>query len=185
MSSRLHLEAAVRTLAAGGVVAYPTEAVWGLGCEPLNAHACARILAIKHRARGKGFILIASDFEQVRPFVRDLPRAKLAPALETWPGPYTWLLPAAGGVPELLTGGRGTIAVRVTAHPVASALCAAYGSAIVSTSANLSGHRPARSALQLRTRLRGRVDEILPGETGGLAAPTPIRDLATGEVIRR
>lgn len=185
MTSRLHLEAAVRTLAAGGVVAYPTEAVWGLGCEPLNAHACARILAVKHRARGKGFILIASDFEQVRPFVRALPAATLRPALETWPGPFTWLLPAAAGVPDLLTGGRDRIAVRVTAHPVAAALCAAYGGAIVSTSANLSGRRPARSALQLRRRLGERVDAILPGETGGLAAPTPIRDLATGAVIRK
>lgn len=185
MTSRLHLVAACRVLASGGVVAYPTEAVWGLGCEPLNAHACDRILAIKHRARGKGFILIASDFDQVRAFVRPLPAATLAPALATWPGPHTWLLPAAPGVPEILTGGRDRLAVRITAHPVAAALCAAYGGPIVSTSANLSGHRPARTALQVRTRLSTRVDGILPGETGGLAAPTPIRDLQTGAVIRK
>lgn len=185
MTSRLHIAAACRTLAAGGVVAYPTEAVWGLGCDPLDAEACDRILAIKRRARGKGFILIASEFAQVAPFVRETATATLAPALKTWPGPHTWLMPAADGVPEILTGGRDRIAVRVTAHPVAAALCAAYGAAIVSTSANLSGHRPARTALQLRGRLGDLADGVLPGETGGLAAPTPIRDLLTGEVIRK
>jgi L-threonylcarbamoyladenylate synthase len=182
--SRLQLDLACHALAAGGVIAYPTEAVWGLGCEPLNHHACTRILALKRRPRAKGFILIASDFPQLRRFVREMPRRQLAPALDSWPGAATWLVPAASWVPDYLTGGRDTLALRVTAHPVARALCAAYGGPIVSTSANVSGHAPARSALQVHRQFRGGLDYVVPAATGGLARPTPIRDLASGAVVR-
>ena len=184
MPSRLHLDLACHALAAGGVIAYPTEGVWGLGCEPLNAHACRRLLALKRRAGGKGFILIASGFAQVEPFLAPLPRAKLAPVHRSWPGPVTWLLPAAPWVPRHLTGGRDTLAVRVTAHPVARALCARYGGPIVSTSANASGRRPARSALQVQRQFGLNVDYVLAGALGGLDGPTPIRDLATGAKVR-
>lgn len=184
MPSRLHLDLACHALAGGGVIAYPTEGVWGLGCEPLNLHACERILRLKRRGRGKGFILIASDFAQVTPFLAHISRPKLKPAFRTWPGPATWLLPAAAWVPAHLTGGRGTLAVRITAHPVAHALCAAYGGPIVSTSANVSGRAPARSALQLQRRFGDALDYLLPGAVGGLKRPTPIRDLASGKVLR-
>ena len=184
MGARLHLDLACHALAAGGVVAYPTEAVWGLGCEPLNRHACERVLRLKRRGRRKGFILIASEFSQVEPFLAQIPKPKLKPALASWPGPVTWLLPAASWVPAYLTGSRHTLAVRVTAHPLASALCAAYGGPIVSTSANTSGHPPARSALQVQKQFGARVDYVLPGATGGLDRPTPIRDLASGKAVR-
>jgi L-threonylcarbamoyladenylate synthase len=184
MPSRLHLDLACHALAAGGVIAYPTEAVWGLGCEPLNEHACRRVLHLKRRPRAKGFILVASDFAQVAPFLRSLPRAKLRPALASWPGPVTWLLPAASWVPEYLTGAHDTLAVRVTLHPVAAALCAQYGGPIVSTSANASGRRPARSALQVQRAFGAKVDYVLAGALGGLKGPTPIRDLASGKAVR-
>lgn len=184
MPSRLHLDLACHALAAGGVIAYPTEGVWGLGCEPLNAHACRRVLSLKRRAAAKGFILIASEFAQVEPFLAGLPPAKLAPVRASWPGAVTWLLPAASWVPAHLTGGRATLAIRVTAHPVASALCERYGGPIVSTSANASGRRPARSALQVQRQFGARVDYVLTGELGGLQGPTPIRDLASGRAVR-
>lgn len=185
MPSRLHLDLACHALAAGGVVAYPTEAVWGLGCEPLNRHACEKILSLKARAPKKGFILIASDYEQVAPFVRAVPREKLKPALKSWPGAVTWLMPAMGWVPEILTGGTDKLAVRVTAHPVAAALCAAYGGPIVSTSANLSGHPAARTAIKVQRAFGERLDYVLHGDTGGAARPTPIFDLATGAQLRK
>lgn len=166
------------------MIAYPTEAVWGLGCEPLNRHAVERLLALKQRPGGKGFILIAAEFEQVKPFIAPVPKAKLKVALDSWPGPHTWLMPAAEWVPKYLTGGRATLAVRVTAHPVASALCRAYGGPIVSTSANISGRPPARTALQVRRMFGGKLDYILPGETSGLTKPTPIRDLMTDKLVR-
>lgn len=184
MPTRLQIDLACHALAAGGVIAYPTEAVWGLGCEPLNAHACERVLDLKHRPAHKGFILIASDFQQVAPFVRSLPRAKLKPALATWPGAATWLLPADSWVPEIVTGGTGKLAVRVTAHPVAAALCEAYGGPIVSTSANISGRRPARTALAVLRAFGKELDYVLPGPTGGATRPTPIRDLETGDLVR-
>lgn len=184
MLQRLALERASRILGAGGVLAYPTEAVWGLGCEPLNRHAFARLLALKRRPLHKGVILVAADFAQLRSYLAPLSAAALAPVLDSWPGPNTWLLPVAPGVPAWLTGGRATLAVRVTAHPVASALCHAYGGPIVSTSANVSARPPARSALQVRRYFGDRLDFILPGDTGGLARPTPIRELATGKLLR-
>lgn len=184
MPSRLHLDLACHALAAGGVVAYPTEAVWGLGCDPLNRHAVKRILDVKRRAAPKGLIVIASELSQVEAFFAEIPSVKLAAALKTWPGPHTWLVPAAADVPRYLTGGRDTLAVRVTAHSVAAALCAAYGGPLVSTSANRAGCRPARTALQVQRWLGTAVDYILPGEVGGLARPTPIRDLMTGKLLR-
>lgn len=182
--SRLHLDLACHALAAGGVIAYPTEGVWGLGCEPLNSHACARILMLKRRAAAKGFILIASEFAQIEPFLAKVPRAKLAPVLASWPGAVTWLLPAASWVPSRLTGGRATLAIRVTAHPVAGALCARYGGPIVSTSANASGRAPARTALQVQRQFGAKLDYVLHGALGGLSKPTPIRDLASGAKVR-
>lgn len=184
MPTRLQLDLACHVLAAGGVIAYPTEAIWGLGCEPLNAHACRRVLALKRRPGAKGFILIASDFAQVTPFLAHISKPRLRPALDTWPGPATWLLPAAAWVPAHLTGGRDTLAVRVTAHPVAAALCAAYGGPIVSTSANVSGRAPARTALQVLRRFGQSVDYLLPGAVGGLTRPTPIRELLSNRLVR-
>jgi L-threonylcarbamoyladenylate synthase len=167
----------------GGVIAYPTEAVFGLGCDPLNATAVARVLAIKQRDAAKGFILVAADITQLEPFMQ-LDAAMRAALLKTWPGPVTWVVPAAAGVPEFLSGRRATLAVRVTAHPVARALCAVTGLALVSTSANLSGHSPLRSNPAVRRLLGDQVDYVVPGAVGGLKKPTEIRDVRTGRVLR-
>lgn len=183
--SRIHLELACRALAAGGVIAYPTEGVWGLGCEPLNTQAVERLFRLKRRPAHKGVILIAGEFAQISPFLAHVPKPSLKPVLATWPGPVTWVLPAEPWVPDHLTGGRRTLAVRVTAHPVARALCRAYGGPIVSTSANVSTRPPARTALEVMRRFGDGVDYILPGATGGLRGPTPIRDFATGAQVRK
>lgn len=178
------LRRAVETVRDAGVIAYPTEAVYGLGCDPLERDAVGRILDIKQRDAAKGVILIASRIEQLLPFMAKLPADVLSKLEASWPGPVTWVVPAAAHVPAWLTGGRTTLAVRVTAHPVAHALCAACDMALVSTSANLSGQPPARSALGVRTQLGGVVDYIVPGAVGGLAKPTEIREALTGKVLR-
>jgi L-threonylcarbamoyladenylate synthase len=178
------LERAARILLAGGVVAYPTEAVYGLGCLPLCRDAVLRILAIKQRAWRKGLILIAADVSQLRPLVR-LPEGPMRGAvLASWPGPVTWTLRARPGVPRWLSGGRPTLAVRVTAHPLASALCRRAGSALVSTSANRSGHPPIKSAARLRCVLGSAVDYTLAGPLGSSAGPTEIRDGRSGTTLR-
>ena len=168
----------------GGVLAYPTEAVFGLGCDPLNPAAVRRVLALKGRAPAKGLILIAADFSQLAPFLQPIGRALQARVGATWPGPVTWLLPARPWVPGLLRGAHDCLAVRVTAHPAARALCLAAGGALVSTSANPAGRAPARTALAVRRWFGAEVDYVLAGRCGGRARPTEIRDGRSGRVVR-
>jgi L-threonylcarbamoyladenylate synthase len=178
------LRLAAHRLRHGAIVAYPTESVFGLGCDPLNGDAVARLLSLKQRPMDKGVILISDCFERLRPYVGELPPDLLQQVLSQWPGAVTWLLPAAADAPPGLTGRHTTLAMRVTAHPIASALCRAAGMPLVSTSANLSGRPPARTALQARLRCGDALDMLIHGGTGGLLRPTPIRDALSGETIR-
>jgi L-threonylcarbamoyladenylate synthase len=183
-ATRWHLHQAVRMLRAGGVIAYPTEAVYGLGCDPLQGAAVQRLLALKQRPADKGLILIASAWEQLQPFLLPLTSAQRQRLFRTWPGPHTWTLPCRPEVPYWLRGTHASLAVRITAHPVAAALCAAWGGALVSTSANRSGLPPARSALRVRQQFGDELDYLLPGALGGLARPTAIRDGISGKTLR-
>ena len=180
----VRIQRAVDVLWAGGVVAYPTEAVYGLGCLPLAANAVARLLTIKRRPVSKGLILIAADLEQIQRMVRIPGGAIGEEIMDSWPGPVTWLLEAQPWVPRSLTGGRDTLAVRITDHALAARLCERAGSALVSTSANRSGQPPLRSALTVRLRLGREIDYLLPGPLGGRARPSEIRDGRTGQVVR-
>jgi L-threonylcarbamoyladenylate synthase len=184
VTSRLRIDQAARHIVAGGVVAYPTEAVYGIGCLPLCETALDRIIALKRRDAAKGLILVAADIEQLARFA-EIPNAEIGRAIRSsWPGPVTWVLPARRGLPAQLTGGRATIAVRVSDHAIVGRLCRRAGSALVSTSANSSGHAPARSALAVRRALGREIDFVLAGPLGGAARPTEIRDAATGKVLR-
>jgi L-threonylcarbamoyladenylate synthase len=176
---------AARALRGGGVIAYPTEAVFGLGCLPRRRAAVMRLLAIKRRSWRKGLILIAADLAQLAPYVVLPPEPQRGTVLASWPGPYTWILEARRGTPRWITGGRPAVAVRVTAHPSARELCRRVGDALVSTSANLSRRPPHRRLLHLRRDLGAQVDYVLAGELGGAERPTAIRDGRTGQVLRR
>lgn len=178
------LRLARRILRRGGVIAYPTEAVWGLGCDPLDRDAVAHLLGLKGRAASKGLILVAADFGQLEPLLEPLAEADRSRVFAAWPGPVTWLLPARAHLPSWLRGGHATLAVRVSDHPVVQALCRAFGGPLVSTSANRSGGRPARSALEVRRIFGEALDLIVPGELGGRERPSEIRDLS-GRVLRR
>jgi len=178
------LRQAARIIHAGGLIAYPTEAVYGLGCDPLNAAAVQRLLTLKQRPMGKGLILIASDLDQLRPFLLPLSTADEAILHATWPGPVTWLLPARPETPRWLRGMHDTLAVRVTAHPLAAALCRQLGHPLVSTSANRSGQTPARSPLAVRRQLGSALELIVSGHLGNQARPTSIHDLASGRILR-
>lgn len=184
MLSQLQLRHAAHQLRRGEVLAYPTEAVFGLGCDPRNPNAVSQLLAIKRRDWRKGVILIAADFTQLQPFLAPLSKALSKQVFDTWPGPVTWVLPAAPNTPAWLTGGRPSLAVRVTAHAPAAALCRAFGGALVSTSANRSGQAPATSWQQIR-KVFGPQLPVLPGQCGGLEKPTQIRNgLNGGERLR-
>ncbi len=175
---------AVAELRLGGVVAYPTEAVWGLGCDPRNENAVKRLFGLKSRPPGVGVLLIGADFAQVSAYIGACPQQAIDRARATWPGPHTWIFPRNVDVPAWIVGEHAGIALRVTAHPVARELCMAFGGALVSTSANRHGEAPARTAAQVRESFADALDALVPGELGGLERPTPIRDAISGEVVR-
>lgn len=177
---------AVSHLEQGGVLAYATEAVFGLGCDPDNQQAVDKLLAIKQRPVEKGLILIAADFSQLLPYLdlSALPEGRLASILASWPGPHTWIIPAKPEVPAWLRGRFDSLAVRVSAHPQVRDLCLAFGRPLVSTSANLTGHAPARTSTEVQTQLGGVLDYILAGETGGNTNPSQIRDALSGAIVR-
>jgi L-threonylcarbamoyladenylate synthase len=176
-------DGAAALLRAGGVLAYPTEAVFGLGCDPDNRVAFEKIFALKQRPPEQGVLLIASDFSQIADWIVAPPDA-IARAQATWPGPHTWIFPRSPRVPDWVAGGHGGIALRITAHPIAGALCAAFGSPVVSTSANRHGEPPARSAEEIETIFGAELDGVLHGATSGMMRPTPIADAVTGAIIR-
>lgn len=178
------LRLAARYIAAGGIVAYPTEAVYGIGCDPWNGDAVRRVLRVKQRSESKGLILIASGYGQLEPFVEPLGAERMAEIKATWPGPFTWLLPARPQIPRWLTGSHETLAVRVTAHPLAAALCRAAGGALISTSANVATRPPARTALQVLLRLGPAADCLLVGACGDRERCSSIRDGRSGDILR-
>lgn len=180
----LKLRLVGQCLRRGGVIAYPTEAVYGLGCDPLNEHAFRRLLLLKRRPDSKGVILIAAEEAQIEPYLGEIAPDIRRRLSSSWPGPVTWVVPAAESVPRWLTGGRDTLAVRVTNHPIAAGICRAFGGAIVSTSANRSGQPPARSALRVRKLFGEQLDAVIGGPTGGLARPTAIFDARSGRCLR-
>ncbi len=175
---------AVACLRTGGVIAYPTEAVYGLGCDPANESAVLKILKLKQRSVDKGLILIASDSDQLHAYIEPRQLAENAKVLASWPGPHTWLLPCKTNTPFWLRGTHDTLAVRVTAHPVASGLCRAFGGAIVSTSANPAGTEPARHRETVATYFSGGIDMIVDGTVDTTAQVSTIRDARSGKQLR-
>jgi len=178
--STSELAQAANVLQQGGIVAYPTESCFGLGCDPANESAVLRLLRLKERDIKTGLILIAATVEQLSPYAATFPRK----ALVTWPGPYTWLLEPTPSAPAWITGNHDRIAVRVTSHPQAAALCRQAGMAVVSTSANRAGQPSAKSHDEVSRCFGNEIDYVLPGEIGSLERPTPITDGVTGEIIR-
>lgn len=172
-----------RHLKQGGVIAYPTESCYGLGCDPRNRRAVVKLLRLKGRPQGKGLILIGAHFRQLQPYARPLTRPQWQQVAATWPGPVTWLLPAERRTPAWLRGRHDSIAVRVTAHPLAAALCCAAGMALVSTSANRAGLRSIRT-YSACVRIFGSKTLVLPGLIGKRKRPSNILDLNTGMLIR-
>lgn len=179
-----HLRLARDVIHAGGLIAYPTEAVFGLGCHPQDGDAVARLLKLKRRPQEKGLILIADTPQALAPYLGEIPEQAWQRVVESWPGPNTWVVPASDSTPAWLTGRHDSIAVRVTDHPIAAALCRVAGTPLVSTSANLSQHPPAVNPLQVHLRCSPGVDLVVHGRTGGLSRPTVIRDALKETLIR-
>lgn len=181
---RLPIERAAHAARAGGVIAYPTEGVWGLGCDPFDAGAVRRLLALKRREEHKGLILVAGEVAQVMAYLRLLDGVRRGEVLASWPGPVTWVVPAPPEIPVWVRGRHPGVALRVSDHPQLRALCRAFGGPLVSTSANPAGRPAALTELRVRQYFRAQLDCILPGELGARGRPSEIRDALHGRVLR-
>jgi L-threonylcarbamoyladenylate synthase len=181
----LDTAAAVEQLRAGQVIAYPTEAVYGLGCDPFNESAVRKLLTLKGRPESAGLVLIASGFSQLLPWIAETDKTLLDKAMQSWPGPVTWLFPRAAGVPDYVAGEHDTVAVRITAHEPSRVLCEAFGSALISSSANHTAARPARSVAEVEDYFGSKLAGTLAGPLGDAEKPSEIRDLVSGNIIRQ
>jgi L-threonylcarbamoyladenylate synthase len=177
---------AVEILNKEEVIVYPTEAVFGIGCDPDSEIAVKRLLELKQRPIEKGLILIAADYAQLKPYIDDslLSTAQRETIFAAWPGPVTFVFPARPSTPRWLTGHFDSLAVRVSDHPLVIELCRAFGKPLVSTSANLTGLPPCRTTAEVLAQF-GEDFPIVAGETGGRLNPSEIRDALTGERFRQ
>jgi len=177
------IDKAVLVLRSGEVLAYPTEAVYGLGCDPFSELAVNKLFHVKQRPTEKGVILVAASVEQVQDWVQLIGTEWETSVLESWPGPVTWVLPIKKSMPEWITGGRETVAIRVSNHPVVQALCNAYGGPIISTSANITGQPPAISCEQIKQTFQDQVF-CIDAQLGDLVQPTQIWDARSNQQLR-
>ncbi len=177
---------AVEVYQQGGIIAYPTEAVFGLGCDPDNIEAIEKLLRLKQRDKAKGLILLAANYSQLLPYVNDnkIPQDKRFSVLSRWPDGITQVFPKNDGLSSWLTGDFDSIAVRVTSQPDVVALCNQVNKPIVSTSANLSGEPPVSQWQDLSPALTDKIDFIIKGKTLGFNQPSRIIDALTGETFR-
>jgi L-threonylcarbamoyladenylate synthase len=181
------LDEIVAALRNGAIVAYPTEAVFGLGCDPKNSDAVSRLFSLKQRSPDKGFLLIGACEEQFNEFVdwTQLSRAQQLSVRSTWPGPHTWIMPAQDSLPTNIVGVHAGVAVRVTAHGVAANLCEKFGGALISTSANLNGQKAARSLSEVTQQFENSsLYGVLDAPLGGDIAPSEIRDAISNVLVR-
>jgi len=186
MKNNLNRQAAVAALKQNQVIVYPTEAVWGMGCDPQSQIAVEHLLTIKQRPVEKGLILIAANFEQVEKYVNitKLSADIKQQVFDSWPGSVTWLLPCSPLAPDWLTGGSDLIAVRVTNHPTVISLCNEFSGAIVSTSANLTGQPTCETLAQLQSLFGAQVAVYVDEPLGGNRNPSTIKHAFTGTVVR-
>lgn len=169
-----------RIIRNGGIVTCPTEGVFGLSCLPGDIQAIERILTIKQREPSQGLILIAANSEQLKHWIDTDREIPCDPT-----NPVTWVVPASAAVPPWISGQHGSIAVRISSHPIAAALCTAADSALVSTSANVSGRAPVANNYVLRRQFHDLVDYIVPGRCGTASGSSEIRDLMSNKTLRR
>ncbi len=179
------IERCVHALEAGRCIVYPTEAVWGIGCDPRNSHALLELLRLKQRSPDKGLILISGSLSHFDFLLDSLSDDEKAKVLSTWPGHTTWLVPHRGRVNPLVSGNSLSTAIRVSAHPVVAALSRRFGGPIVSTSANPASLPSARTAIKARAYFKHQRLNFAPGKTLGEQRASRIIDLQSGKILRK
>ena len=174
------LEEACRILQKGGLVAFPTETVYGLGGDAMHPEASAKIYAAKGRPSDNPLIVHIADKDALEDIAQSVPEAAVKLADHFWPGPLTMIFPKKEAVPKSTTGGLETVAVRMPSHPVARALIRESGVYIAAPSANTSGRPSPTKAEHVKEDLDGRIDMILDGGAVGIGLESTIVDLSTG-----
>ena len=177
-----HADLAAKILRSGGVIAYPTEGVFGLGCLPSEELAIKRILTIKNRDASKGLILIASDAKQLDPWIKLPSKVSLPKPVDKYP--VTWIVPYSAKISKFVTGKNEGVAIRLTTNPIVQSICSAVESAVISTSANLTGQPIVKNQTELKEKFADLVDYIVPGNCGPALGPSEIRNLISGQVFR-
>jgi len=172
---------AAEILGNGGIVVYPTETVYGIGCDPLNHEAYSRILRLKGRDESKPMLLLACSVAQVEEFAGGLPDAVSRLADVFWPGPLTVVFRPGKRLPDHLYGPGGGVAFRVSPHPLASLLAREFGSPVTSTSANRTGETPLTGYDDALREFGDRVDVVLGGGGEMKGEPSTVVDLTSGE----
>ena len=181
---QLELTLAVDTIRQGGIIAYPTEGVFGLGCDPFNKAAVEKILMLKQRSMAKGLIVIAAAWSQIEFLTTVIPASRLKQILQVWAAsPTTWVFPKSREVPKWVTGDFPSIALRVTQHPIAKQLCEMAGP-LVSTSANIATQPNVKTAAEVANVFGSHVDYIIDAPIGDLQKSTPILNALDGHILR-
>ncbi len=184
MTDSSQLNQAIEAVKNGGIIAYPTEAVYGLGCDPFNKKAVLRLLKLKKRDVNKGLILIASHVQQIVQLIKPNEADDLARALKTWPGHTTWVFPKSKLVPKWVSGKHNTIAIRVSSHPFVKKLCDRLNYPIVSTSANISNEGTLNSIKEIKTQFNNEVIYYFDAPLGNKKSASTIRNAHTNISIR-
>lgn len=182
-SSETESEKVAQVVAAGGVVAYPAEGVFGLGCSPYNQQAVETLCRIKRRPITKGLIVIANSFAELQCLTQDIPKQRLSEVLATWPGPVTWVFPASLEAPTWVTGAHESIALRIPDYEPMRRLCQLTGP-LISTSANIAGEPAALNAEEVKKIFNDELDYILDLPIGNLQKSTPIFDVLSEQTVR-
>lgn len=174
---------AVNILQQGGIIGYPTEGVYGLGCDPFNPSAISALYALKKRSLNKPFILVASTTDQILELIDLHEITEAQQIFARWPSAITWVFPLSELGKAKLHTDHTSIAIRVSQHPVIQALCTRWGKPVISTSANEANHPPIKTYDQMVAEFNTLF--VLPGKLGSLLGPTPIFDAKTGDVLRQ
>jgi len=174
---------AISCLKSGGIIAYPTEAVYGIGCDPYNKNSVKKITQIKKRESRKSYILVASELSQLSNLINI--NSLSEEVLNSWPGHNTWLIKPKKNIPSwLMDNENGLIAIRVSSHPEIVELCQFFKNPIISTSANISGNKILKNHHDVEKIFGSDLDYLVLGNVGEHPEPSIIKDMKTGKVIR-
>jgi len=183
MASDFHIRLAAHHVRHGGVIVYPTETVYGLGCDPFNEPAVDYLNFLKQRTPEKGLILLAGSLQQLELCI-DIPDDPCRAKILSNEQPTSWIVAAKNNLPSWITAKNGSVAVRISKHPVVTQLCSLLGFPLVSSSANPGGGKPAENMLQIQNYFHNQVHTILTSNIPASGTPSTLKHLTNNKIFR-